>query len=356
MSIVNYLTKTDLPNAFVSSNFDPASQQAVVNQLVSLGLYGQGPEDGRSVWVQSDSYAGEVSYPLFDSNGNPKVAGFVQVLDVENPNATVQTTPNLKVIVDDGLNASNTLTVTGSNNGVLIALGNYDTKVTLTDNGSDTVLAGRGNDSITANTHGDMLIGGLGSDTLVGGAGFGFDTIIAGAGQHSLLIGGAGNSILTDRMSGGTDTIVAGSGNDTITGVQGDQFLLPQDLSASSTMVASGYNEYNIYDGGGNSLIHLGPGHDTVNFFTTAGNDTIVNSGGGVGGADTINFSSSGAGTNSMANIDSITPGIGAHSGDFTLTFSDGQTVELDGHGVSHTQDAFVINFTDGTMHLKGGS
>jgi Ca2+-binding RTX toxin-like protein len=354
MTTVNYLTKTELPGAFNTGNFDLASQQAVIKQLIADGLYdNSNPDDGKAVWVESDIFQGVPQPPLFDSGGNSKVPNFIQVLEVEGTNVTVNTDKVLDIIVDDGNGPNNILNVIGHNNAVFVALGNSNTTVNLTEHGNDTVLAGNGNDSITANDGKDVLIGGSGADTLQGGsgadslyAGSGANTLMSGTGQHQLLVGGSGSDHITDRSSNGTDTLVAGTGNDTINGIQGDNFALP-----SGTMVASGNDVYNIYDGHGNSTINLGTGSDVVNFFTTAGKDTITTSG---SGTDTVNYQHSS--TNLMADIKSITPGTGAESGDYLIKFKDGQSVDLIGHGVSSSKVAFTLEFHDGTINLKGGS
>ena len=349
MTAVNYLTKTELPDAFNKGNLDQASQQAIIDQLVNDGLYTSN-NDGKSVWVESDIYKNHVQPPLFDSGGNPAVPGFVQVLEVEGGNVTVQTDAALKIIIDDGKGAHNTLNVIGGSNPEFIVLGKSGTTVTLNDTGNDTVLGGSGNDSITANSGNDVLYGGGGADTLRGGlgadslyGGSGADVLIAGAGHHQLLVAGNGGGTITDLLSTGTDTLVAGSGSDTITGVQGDTFLLASGSSA-------GKDVYNIYDGSGNSTIDLGTGHDTVNFHTTHGNDTISNA----GGADTINFT--GSATSHLTDIQSITPGTGAQSGDYLVEFTNGQSVDLIGHGVASNKTAFTLEFHDGSLNLKGGS
>src|ERR1700688_4013636 len=101
MTAVNYLTKTELPSAFNTGNFDLASQQAVIQQLIADGLYtGSNPDDGKSVWVESDIFQGVPQPPLFDSTGNSNVPGFIQVLEVEGSNVQVNTDATLKVIVD----------------------------------------------------------------------------------------------------------------------------------------------------------------------------------------------------------------------------------------------------------------
>jgi len=349
MTTVNYLTKSDLPDALKTGNLDLSAQNAIIQQLINDGLYSAGPDNGQTVWVESDIYKGVQQPPLFDSAGKPSVPGFVQLLEVEGNNVTVKTDSTLKVIVDDGkTSGTNTLTITGGANPELIVLGNSNTKVTLHDHGSDTILAGDGNDTLVAangaddllvaDSGNDSLVGGTGHDTLVGGTGH--DTLVAGSGEHSLLKAGSGKTVITDTLSHGTDTLMAGSGADIITGLQGDFF------TTNATMPASGNDVYNIYGDHGNSTINLGSGHDTVNFYTTGGHDTIDNG----GGIDTVNFT-----TNALTDIKSI--GAGPQSGEYLIKFSDGQSVLLNGHADSHKKDAFVLEFSDGnTMHLKGGS
>jgi len=350
MTDVNYLTKTELHHAFNTGNLDASAQQAIIDQLIKDGLYSTS-NDGKAVWVESDIYKGVPQHPFFDANGNPTVPPFVQVLEVEGQNVTVHTDSALKVIVDDGSHSHNTLNVTGGSNPEFIVLGNSNTTVNLNDSGNDTVIGGDGNDSITANSGNDKIYGDEGNDTLRGGSGAdslyggpGHDQLIAGTGHHSLLVAGSGPTTMTDLLSHGTDTLVAGSGSDTLTGVQGDAFLLPTSGSSG------GKDVYNIHDGSGNSTIDLGTGHDTVNFFTTAGNDTITNA----GGADTVNFK--GSATDDLTDIKSITPGTGAHSGDYLIKFTDGQSVDLIGHSDPASKTAFTLEFKDGNLDLKGGS
>jgi hypothetical protein len=57
-----------------------------------------------------------------------------------------------------------------------------------------------------------------------------------------------------------------------------------------------------------------------------------------------------------MTDSKSITSGTGANTGDYTIKFTDGQSVDLIGHGVSATKDAFTLQFLDGPLNLKGGS
>jgi Ca2+-binding RTX toxin-like protein len=375
MVAVNYVTKTELSNGDVwnKANLDSTNQQAIISQLIKDGLYtGGSGDDGRQIWVESDIYQGVQVPPLFDSGGNPTVLGFVPIslLEVEGSDVTVKTDPALKVIVDDGTTSgTNTLTVTGGGNPELIVLGKSNSVVNLSDHGKDTVLGGSGSDTINAGSADDSLVagsgdtklvggsghdtlvGGSGSDTLIGGSGANYlyggsgdSTLTAGTGHHSLLQAGSGATVITDNLSGGTDTLVAGSGQETITGVQGDLF------TTNLTMAASSNDVYNIYGGAGHSTINLGSGNDTVNFFTTAGKDTITNG----GGMDTVDFTHSAS--NSLADIKSMSIGVGPQSGDYVIKFTDGQSVEFDAHSSSSSENAFVIQFTDGTLNLKGGS
>jgi Ca2+-binding RTX toxin-like protein len=322
MAETTYLTKAELPTALNVTNLDPSVQNAIIQQLISDGLF---PNANSKIWVESDKLGG----PLFDTpaGGGPQPVSKVQLLEVEGTNVTVQTDPKLKVIVDDGTNNSgvNYLSVIGQAHDVFVALGNSSTNVSLHDKGNDTILAGDGNDTLTANNGNDLLIAGSGNDSLVGGSGR--DTLIGGSGQDTLVAGSSNT------------TLVAGTGN-TVIGEQGDLF---------TTMAGSGHDVYNIFDGKGNSTINLGSGgHDTVNLYTTAGNDTI-NSGGGV---DTINFA-----TESWGDVASYTQMKGAHSGEYLIKFTDGQSVLLNAHADPKGQTGFVIEFSDGTtFSLKGGS
>jgi hypothetical protein len=94
--------------------------------------------------------------------------------------------------------------------------------------------------------------------------------------------------------------------------------------------------------------LNLGTGNDTINFFTNAGKDTINNG----GGVDTVDFTHSGS--DLLTDIKSIKPG--TQSGDYLIKFKDGQSVLFNAHSSSSSQDAFVLEFKDGTMGLKGGS
>jgi Ca2+-binding RTX toxin-like protein len=206
MAETTYLTKAELPTALNVTNLDPSVQNAIIQQLISDGLF---PNANSKIWVESDKLGG----PLFDTpaGGGPQPVSKVQLLEVEGTNVTVQTDPKLKVIVDDGTNNSgvNYLSVIGQAHDVFVALGNSSTNVSLHDKGNDTILAGDGNDTLTANNGNDLLIAGSGNDSLVGGSGR--DTLIGGSGQDTLVAGSSNT------------TLVAGTGN-TVIGEQGDLF------------------------------------------------------------------------------------------------------------------------------------
>jgi Ca2+-binding RTX toxin-like protein len=359
---ISYTYKSDLPSQILG-NLDPAVQSAIISQLIAPdGLYNLN-DDNKAIWVESD-------YGLkTDLFGRADLDPTVSLLEVEGKTVVVDTDAALKVIVDDG-NGTHNLTVNGDFN-EFIVLGNSNTKVTLTGLGNDTVLGGGGHDTILANGGNDSLVagtgntllqgefgfdtlvGGSGNDTLLGGGGAnhliggsGNSTLTAGSGHGSLLQAGTGNTLITDMSSGGHDTLVAASGQDTIVGQQGDSF----NVISSASMPASGHDLYKIYDGDNvhnNSVINLGTGGDTVKFFTTAGSDTI-NSG---GGTDTIDFTNSSHAAYPSAAA--ITQGT---SGDWTINFTDGQSVVLNAHDESKHSDAFVLKFDGHTVHLPGGS
>jgi hypothetical protein len=100
MTSLNYLSKTELPTALNAGNLSAANQQAIINQLIADGLYTSGSDDGRGIWVESDTYQGSQQPPLFDSGGNSTVPGIVSLLEVEGHTVNVTTNSTLKVIVD----------------------------------------------------------------------------------------------------------------------------------------------------------------------------------------------------------------------------------------------------------------
>jgi hypothetical protein len=118
--------------------------------------------------------------------------------------------------------------------------------------GNDRFFLGNGNDLGDGGTGRDTLEGGNGNDTLLGG--IGNDSLVGGAGADR-LIGGVGND--TMNGGGGKDTFVflVGNGNDRINffSVTDDKIDLAAAVSHSVT--ASGLS---------NTLLHYGPGADTV--------------------------------------------------------------------------------------------
>jgi Ca2+-binding RTX toxin-like protein len=196
---------------------------------------------------------------------------------------------------------ANSLLISGSGSGGWNVLGSGSTNT-----GQANILqAGAGADS---------LYGGGGNDTLYGGSGNSF--LDAGTGTHQLLQAGSGNTYIYDPGStgaAGTDTLTGGSGNDTIVGQQGDYF--------SDTGAAGSHNEFWVYGGSGaGSTLQGGAGDDTFHIETKIGNDTII----GGGGTDVAGFKD-----RSFSEVQSLTYDSGTSS--YTLTFSDGQTINMSG-------------------------
>lgn len=190
----------------------------------------------------------------------------------------------------------------------------------------------------TNSSNANLLQGGAGADSLYGGgghdtliAGNGNNSLYAGTGAHQSLMGGSGNDLLQDIYSGGTDTLTAGggSGTQTLIGQQGDLF--------TSAGGASGNNVFWVNAGSAagaaaGSTLTGGLGNDTFHIETHIGNDTIT----GGGGTDVVGF-----GNRSAGDIQSLT----GSSGDYVLTFNDGQKITT--HGVSQLyfgSDGQIVN------------
>ena len=162
--------------------------------------------------------------------------------------------------------------------------------------GVDSIYGGNGNDRIEGGTGNDYLDGGAGNDSISGDAGS--DTLIGGAGNDSLF-GGSGNDRIEggageDTLFGGTgsDTLIAGSGNDvinfsegdTVTGDDGDDRFVLEDLGETSNG--------NITITGGNGAETLGGG-DTLQLGDLADLSTLVKVSNGINASGNETFSGS---------------------------------------------------------------
>ncbi len=212
---------------------DPAAQQTVVNELLSL----------------SPDYL-----PLITN----------RFLDGFNPDINAQTAQRVSSVTQ--------LKVSGDTNTDLSMFGTERDDVRIGQQGNDAVslrlgndagFGQSGNDYMIAGAGNDVLAGGSGNDTLIGGAGGvspddGADTIyggsgadvILGNGSEDILFGGAGAFAPNDAA----DIIYGGAGNDIILGNGGDDHL---------------------YGNAGNDVFYGGQGADSFYFSAGDGMDVI---------------------------------------------------------------------------------
>ncbi len=238
------------------------------------------------------------------------------------------------------------------------------------DGGRDTLWGGLGDDVLQGGDGHDVLIGYHGDDTLEGGSGS--DWLIGGIGNDLMnggtsnddLIGMAGHDILNggagdDALEGGADddTLDGGSGADSVWGGLGDDVALG---SAGDDSLAGNAGDDDLDGGAGDDALWGGDGADTLNggngddtLFAGAGGDQITAG----DGADVIIFwVEDGAGTDSVTDFSAtedrltldeslwgggqtaleVVTGFGGVVGDdFVLTFGNGNSITLAGHGTT---------------------
>ncbi|WP_455378084.1 putative Ig domain-containing protein [Petrachloros mirabilis] len=153
--------------------------------------------------------------------------------------------------------------------------------------GSNTLEGGPGNDTLYGGSKADTLIGGEGNDRLFGGSGL--DVLIGGdgddriidddpntptVGENETLDGGAGNDYLEswwgdDILLGGmgNDTLVSRAGNDALFGDEGDDRLVWENTTSTSTQIlfgGTGNDVYEIKTAGAVAMESAGEGIDLV--------------------------------------------------------------------------------------------
>ena len=255
---------------------------------------GEGGGSGNNLIEDLGGYAGAGTSTLMAGTGSDTIWGFGGDL-VEGDSLAAGTGVSV-------LHGGTTSTVLSNS-----AAGTYN----ILGSGSTGPLNG---DSMVGGHGADSLYGGGGQDTLVAGDGDN-QALVAGTGAHQSLVGGLGNNdYLSDSQSGGTDTLTAGGGtNQNLFGQQGDTFA----TAAGSTTGATFW--VNAGSGAGSSLTG-GAGDDVFHIETKVGNDTIT----GGGGTDIAAFAG-----RTEGDMSSLT----GSAGNFELTFTGGQTIDL--HGVS---------------------
>ena len=221
-------------------------------------------------------------------------AAYAGVLDTNNTTISgTNATNTLSVTgsndkVSDG-NGTNTVSVTGNNNTVSDGNGTNTVTVsgnnnTISDgNGSNTIIASGSNETISDGNGGNLIYAagttgtnsitdGNGSNVIVGGSGS--DTISAGNGTN-IIYGGSGND--TINVGNGTDVIIGGAGSDTITAGNGSDLFI-YSLSDHYTVTSSGTgttlhsiaDDVDTYTAGG--------GTDTLRVVVTADEYALIKS------------------------------------------------------------------------------
>jgi Ca2+-binding RTX toxin-like protein len=390
-----YLTQTELQSTILSDgNFTASNQQIVIDVLKADGYFPTPTTGGVWVESTGDSVvypdgglqAPPVGYVhVLDLTGQN-----VSIDDSTNANLNVVLQDTS---AGGGSFATGASLYVGGSTAVTVVLGDsaFDA-VTLSGLASDTVYAGSGTDDIANN--GDaasQIFGGSGADTLFGGTGA--DTLTAGSGDNTWLeggtgagqnlVGGSGYDVIWDMNNIGSDSLVAGTGNDymqgygsdTLDGGIGNDTLYggTSSLLVSGTTAAGQENQLvsgstastadSLQGGAGDDSLYGGLGNDTLtagsgaNWLLTDANQTSANGtlmegdtlvGGsssdtvfvvqGLEGQDTGNDTvDAGSGTNalwfqnhSVADFAAaqVTPD---GSGDYTIAFTDGQTVQDNG-------------------------
>jgi Ca2+-binding RTX toxin-like protein len=271
-------------------------------------------------------------------------------------------------------------------------------------NHNDTIYGSTGNDSVLGGSGNNLFYASLGADTLNGGvggvntinfsnatatvavnlaagtaSGWGTDTLsnfqnVVGSDHGDIITGSIGNNSITGGtgsdllyVTGGNDTFVGGGGTDTLsyanigssvtlhldTGTSTDTASDSAAFSGITSFVGSNHND-TIFGSTGNDSVLGGSGNNV--FFASLGADTLN---GGVGGTNTINFSSatgaltvdltagtaSGWGTDTLSNFTKV---VGSNFGD-TITGSTGSDSITGGSGND------LIFATLGSDTLRGG-
>ena len=202
--------------------------------------------------------------------------------------------------------------------------------------GFENVLAGAGDDSLVGNAAGNRLAGGAGDDTLAGGAGD--DTLEGGSGRDTadysastdglvITLDADGNALgiadglgTTDYLYG-IENLIGGSGNDSLTGNAGQNLLR---------------------GGAGNDTLTGGLGVDTVDYRTSLGPLSITLDGSG----NASNVDDGFGGTDQLYGFENILGG----AGDDTLTGNDLANLLDGGAG-----DDWLLAGTNASDTLIGG-
>ncbi len=217
----------------------------------------------------------------------------------------------------DGAGGSNTVDYSANTTGINVAL-NGATQVQVLGTGTAgsttdlisniaNVIGGSGADTLTGDGAANTLVGNGGNDTLSGGAGAdvlqggaGADTLTGGAGAD-VVDGGAGNDTLLATANDGNDTLIGGGGTD-LYSLAGTSAAANVNLTTNtSTSAQTGSDTLQgienitgssggdtITDGAGSNVLTGGAGADTFVMTNDNAQDTVN----GLGGTNTVDYSS----------------------------------------------------------------
>jgi Ca2+-binding RTX toxin-like protein len=104
------------------------------------------------------------------------------------------------------------------------------------------IHGGAGNDAITGSVGSDYLMGEAGDDTIDGGPGWGFDTILGGAGYADQLYAGPGGASIGD--DDGVAVAQGGDGDDTISVLYDPGWVDSSGQRTAAGIVGGGGNDY----------------------------------------------------------------------------------------------------------------
>ncbi|NJL07413.1 MAG: calcium-binding protein [Methylacidiphilales bacterium] len=234
-------------------------------------------------------------------------------VETDNSSASVFPSPYAEAFVlDEPVSGSIFVNATGQNIQAVVVNSNEDVKLFVNANTDDHdlgVFTGDGDDIIVSMGSDAGYISAGGGDDLVSG-GSGADTVLGGTGSDTIS-GGAGN-----------DSLYGGAGSDTIYGGDGDDVIFGE--AGNDTLYGSAGND-TLYGGDGDDYLSGGSGGDT--FVVTkdlypGGHDTIV----GGDGNDTVNFSD-----RTLDDWGVAEKTYDENTETWTITFQDGQTVEVSG-------------------------
>jgi Ca2+-binding RTX toxin-like protein len=191
---------------------------------------------------------------------------------------------------------------------------------TLTSAGltNEIVLGLGGDDTLTSGARVDILDGGVGNDTLRAVTGDGNDTLIGGAGVDTYTLA-ATAAAATVNLTTGTSTS-ATTGTDTLSGIEN---------------VTGSTGGDTITDGAGSNVLNGGTGNDTFVMTADGARDTIN----GLGGNDTIDYSTQIAGLTVTLGTGSEVVGSGSIGGVGSVSGVGGNTDII----------SSINNFTGGT-------